>query len=147
MTTTTTGRAVDAGTVKALKMSYANMVRWGTDSVRSSWRFGQTIDSFTDSYTMAQLADAMDLSTSTLNRYARFYRAFQRPDLALQVAERLETFNIDTIFELRNQLGPVERHTLQGRRFRYRCNHCQSTDVARVEYDPATGAEVEVDDE
>ena len=137
MTTTTTGRAVDAGTVKALSLSYKSLVKAGNDSVRSAWRFGQTVDSFTDAYTLAQLADAMGLSAGTLYRYARLYRAYQRVELAIAASEQLETFNIDIIWQLQNQLGPIEHgRPMAGRRYRYTCNHCHSTDVARVEIDP-----------
>jgi hypothetical protein len=138
MRATTSGRAVDAGTASLLAQAYKSLVKAGNDSVRSAWRFGQTIDSFTDDYTMAQLADAMDLSTGTLHRYARLYRAYQRPELALRASEQLETFNIDIIWQLQNQLSPVEHgRPMAGRRYRYTCNHCHSTDVGRIEIDPA----------
>jgi transcriptional regulator with XRE-family HTH domain len=141
MTTTTPGRAVDAGTLELLADAYANLVRAGTDSVRAAWRFGQTIDSFTDhaiGYTMAVLADAMGLSASTLYRYRRFYAAYQTPELAIRASKKLETFNIDIIWELQNQLSPVDHRPLAGRRFRTFCTHCRSSDVARVEIDPQT---------
>jgi transcriptional regulator with XRE-family HTH domain len=133
--TTTTGRGIDAGTLQALKMSYRTLVKAGDNSVRAAWRFGQTIDSFTDAHRQADLADAMGLSVSTLNRYLRFYRAYQRPELAIQASDELETYNIDTLWELQTQLNPRIGRTrpLGGRHFRYRCHHCQSTDVGREE--------------
>lgn len=134
MTTTTPGRAVDAGAVKALRMSYDSLVRAGHDSVRSAWRFGQTIDSFSDAYTLAQLAEAMELSVGTLNRYRRLFAAYQRPELAIAASEQLETYNIDIIWRLQAQLMPIEHgRPLAGRRYRYRCQHCHGTDVAREE--------------
>jgi hypothetical protein len=134
-TTPTTGRGVDAATSRALIMAYKSLVKAGNDSVRAAWRFGQTIDSFTDAYKQTDLADAMGLSVSTLHRYLRLYRAYQRPELALEASEQLETFNIDVLWELQTQLHPpVERgRSLAGRHFRYRCQHCQSTDVGREE--------------
>jgi transcriptional regulator with XRE-family HTH domain len=142
--TTTTGRIVDEATARALRMSYQSLVKAGTDSVRAAWRFGQCIDSFSDAYTQRDLADAMGLSVSTLHRYRRFYAAYQRPELALAASEQLETFNIDIIWELQNQLRPVEHgRPMAGRRFRYRCQHCQATDVRREEItDPAELAEL-----
>lgn len=134
MTATTSGRAVDASALRALKLSYQSLVKSGGDSVRAAWRFGQTLDSFTDKYTGLQIADAMELSVSTIARYLRFYRAYQRPEQAIAASDQLETYNIDIITELQTQLGPVEHaRPLAGRRFRYRCQHCQSTEVAREE--------------
>jgi hypothetical protein len=134
MTASTTGREVDASAVRALRMSYKQLVKAGGDSVRASWRFGQCIDSFTDHYHQRQLADAMDLSVSTIARYLRFYRAYQRPELAVAASEQLETYNIDIITELQTQLHPIEHgRPYAGRRFRYRCQNCQHTDVKREE--------------
>jgi hypothetical protein len=134
MTTTTPGRAVDAGTVRSLQASYKLLVKAGEGSVRSAWRFGQCIDSFMDAYTKAQLADAMGLSVGTLGRYHRLFVAYQRPELAVEASEQLETFNIDIIWELHDQLHPVKHgRPMAGRRYRYRCGHCQSTDVHREE--------------
>jgi len=114
--TTTPGRRVDAGTLNTLELSYAGLVKAGQDSVRAAWRFGQCVDSFTDAYTLIQLADAMDLSIGTLYRYRRLYAAYQRPELALEAAEQLETFNIDTIWRLQNDLHPVTHgRALRGR--------------------------------
>lgn len=134
--TTTPGRRVDAGTLNTLEMSYHGLVKAGQDSVRAAWRFGQCVDSFTDSYYLYQLADAMNLSAGTLYRYRRLYAAYQRPELALQAAEQLETFNIDTIVQLQNDLHPV-RHgrPLAGRHWRSKCHHCGSNDVGREEID------------
>ena len=107
MTDVTTSRIVDAKTARALSMAYKSLVKAGNDSVRAAWRFGQTIDSFSDSYKQYELADAMGLSVSTLHRYRRLYLAYQRPELALKASEELESFNIDVIYELQNQLNPV----------------------------------------
>lgn len=137
MTTTTPGRKVDAGTLRSLRMSYGKLVKAGNDSVRAAWRFGQNIDSHSDAYTQLQLADAMELSVSTLARYLRLYRAYERPELAVEASAQLETYNIDTLTELAGQLSPVEHaRPLAGRKFRYRCQHCQSLDVGREEYEP-----------
>jgi hypothetical protein len=147
MTTTTTRRAVDAGTVRALQMAYRGLVKAGNDSVRMAWRFGQTIDSFTDTYTMAQLGDAMELSVGTPNRYARLYRAYQRVELALEASAQLETFNIDLIFQLQNMLRPVEHgRPMAGRRYVYTCRACHSHDVGRQEIDPETGLVMQLED-
>jgi hypothetical protein len=139
MTTTTPGRAVDAGAVHTLELSYAQLVRAGEGSVRAAWRFGQTIDSLTDAYTKGQLAEAIGLSTGTLNRYHRLFGVYQRPELAVEASERLQTYNIDLIWALQAQLMPIEHgRPLAGRRYRLRCHHCQSTDVGREEVtDPA----------
>jgi transcriptional regulator with XRE-family HTH domain len=142
MTTTTLGRAVDAGTVRALSMAYRQLVKAGNDSVRAAWRFGQAIDSTSDAYTRQEIAEAMELSVSTIARYLRFYRAYQRPELAEQAAAQLETYNIDLITELQDQLRPVEHRPLAGRRFRFRCLHCHSTEVAREEIPEDELAEV-----
>ncbi len=127
-------------------MAYKSLVKAGNDSVRAAWRFGQTIDSFTDAYKQSDLADAMGLSVSTLHRYRRFYHAYQRPELALEASEQLETYNIDTLWELQTQLHPVEHaRPLAGRHFRYRCHHCQSTDVGREEV-PEDDAKAEAEE-
>lgn len=142
MTATTAGRAVDAGTVRTLKLAYKGLVKAGNDSVRAAWRFGQTLDSFSDSYTQIQLADAMDLSVSTIARYQRLYRAYQRVEEALEASAQLETYNIDVITELQNMLKPVEHgRPLAGRHWRSVCRTCHGTDIARVEID-ADGNEI-----
>jgi hypothetical protein len=145
--TQATRATVDAGTRQLLTRAYRSLVKAGNDSVRMAWRFGQTIDSFTDAYTMAQLADAMELSVGTLNRYARLYRAYQRVELALEASAQLETFNIDLIFQLQNQLKPVEHgRPMAGRRYVYTCRSCHSHDVGRQEIDPETGLVLELED-
>jgi hypothetical protein len=140
----TTGHLVDAQVQAALQLSYSQLVRAGEGSVRAAWRFGQTIDSFTDAYTMAQLAGALRLSTGTLNRYHRLFGAYQRPELAVEASEKLGTFNIDLIFQLQADLSPIQpARPYAGRRYRYRCNHCHRTDVAREEFDPETGLAID----
>jgi hypothetical protein len=132
--TTTTGRPVAAGMAATLEESYSALVKSGRDSVRAAWRFGQCCDSFTDDFTVKEQAEALDLSSGTIARYLRFYRAFQRPELAVEASTRLETYNIDLITEMAGSLKPVEHgRPLAGRRYRYRCHHCDSIDVAREE--------------
>jgi len=146
MTATTPGREVDAATVHTLKLSYAELARFGADSVRAAWRFGQCLDSFTDTYTRRQLADAMDVSVSTIMRYLKLHAAYQRPELAVAASEALETYNIDIITELHDQLGPVEHaRPYAGRRYRYRCTHCHQVGMAREEYDPDSGLTINPD--
>lgn len=136
MATTTPGRRVDAGTVSALEMSYHGLVKAGQESVRAAWRFGQCIDSFTDMYTQAQLADAMNLHVGTLYRYHRLFAAYQRPELALEASRQLETYNIDTIVQLQNDLHPVTHgRPLAGRHWRSTCRNCGGHDVGREEVD------------
>ena len=129
-----TGRAVDGQTVRLLREARAELVRAGRDSVRSSWRFGQAIDSTSDRYTRAQLAEAVELSVGTLGRYLRLYHAFQRPELAEAASQQLETFDIGIIAELAGMTKPVEHaRPYAGRRYRYRCQHCHGTEIAREE--------------
>ena len=136
MTATAAGREVDTRTARALKLAYRSLVKAGDDSVRAAWRFGQTLDSFSDAYTQLQLADAMGLSVSTIQRYRRLHAAYQRPELALEASRQLETFNIDTITELQNQLGPVQHgRPMAGRHYRYVCRNCGSDEVGRDEID------------
>jgi hypothetical protein len=152
MTTTTatsTGRAVDAGTVRTLQLSYAQLVKAGGDSVRAAWRFGQTLDSFSDAYSQRQLADAMSLSVSTIARYKRLYHAFQRPELALAASDQLQTYNIDTITELQDQLMPVGHgRPLAGRHWISTCRTCGSHEIRRDEIlpDDADGDDQEQQD-
>lgn len=136
MTTTSPGRRVDAGTVSTLNLSYQGLVKAGENSVIAAWKFGQCIDSFSHMYTMLQLADAMELSYGCLYRYHRLYLAYQRPELALEVAHQIESFNIDSIWQLRNDRKPV-RHgrPLAGRHWRGKCHNCGSHDVGREEVD------------
>jgi hypothetical protein len=152
MTTTTgptqTGRAIDADAATMLWASYQECRRYGNDSVRAAWRFGQCIDSFTDAYTMGELAEIVGLSTGTLARYRRLYGAYQRPDLAVKASEQLQTFNIDLIYGLQNDLRPVgHARPMAGRRYRYRCTSCQGTEVEREEIDPETGLALELEAE
>lgn len=140
----TTARPVDGGTVQTLTESYGQLVKAGDGSVRAAWRFGQCLDSFSDAYTQLDLADAMGLSTGTLRRYRRLYHAYQRPELAEAASHALETFNVDLLVELQDQLNPVRHQTNRGKRFRYRCDHCHGTEVTREQItDPAELAELE----
>jgi len=140
-----TGRMVDGETARLLREGYGALVKAGRDSVRAAWRFGQMIDSTSDRYTRADLADALDLSVGTLGRYLRLYHAYQRPELAEQAAAELETYNIDVIVELHDQLHPVKHaRPYAGRRYRYRCHSCKSTDIQREEItDPDELAELD----
>ena len=136
MATTTPGRSVDAGTVNALNDSYSHLTKAGEDSVIAGYKFGQCVDSFSHLYTMAQLADSMNLSAGTLYRYTRLYLAYQRVELAVQAARQLETYNIDLIWRLQNDLHPVVHgRSLRGRHWRSKCHHCGSDDVGRIEVD------------
>ena len=140
MTTTTSrlslvGRMVDGEATRELRESYATVTASNRDSVRASWRFGQRLDSYSDQYTRAQLADAVNLSTGTVQRYLRLYRTYQRPELAEDAARQLETFNIDLIVEMSR---PVHGRQMGGRRFRYRCTSCHGVEITREEItDPA----------
>jgi hypothetical protein len=134
MTTQTTGRAVATEDAAFLKEHYLGLVKWGKGSVRAAWRFGQALDSRSDLYTRKQLAAAVGVTSGTVTRYLRLYHAYQRPELAEEASEALETFNIDVIAELHDQLVPVERgRSLAGRRWRLTCGHCHSTEIHRVE--------------
>jgi hypothetical protein len=131
-----TGKEVDARTEHVLRLAYRGLVKAGKDSVRAAWRFGQAIDSCTDSYTLLQLAGALGVHPGTVSRYLRLYRAYQRPELALEASEQLETYNIDVITALQHMLHPVEHgRPLAGRHWTSVCRVCHSTDVARVEVD------------
>lgn len=126
---------VDEGTARMLATAYRALVKSGNDSVRAAWRFGQVLDGCSEAFSQLQLADALNLSKSTIARYLRLYRAYQRPELAVEAATQLETFNIDLITELQNHLKPVDHRTLAGRHFRYHCTSCGSTEVHRQEID------------
>jgi len=129
-----TGRAVDGETARLLSEAYGALVKAGRDSVRAGWRFGQMVDSTSDRYTRLEMANALHLSVGTLGRYLRLYHAYQRPELAEQAAASLESYNIDVIVELHDQLYPVAHaRPYAGRRYRYRCQHCQSTEINREE--------------
>ena len=137
MTTTTTGRTVDVADLAFLTEHYGNLVKAGNNSVRQAWRFGQALDSRLDSYTRKAIAEAMNLSVATIGRYLKFYYAYQRPELAEQAAELLETFNIDIITELRDDLAPIGHgRPMAGRHYRYRCTNCGGHEVRREEIDP-----------
>jgi len=132
----TTSRKVDARTVRVLQLAYQGLVKAGDDSVRAAWRFGQALDSFSGTWTQLQLADALELSVSTLARYLRLYHAYPRPELALEASEEMETYNIDTLVELQGQRHPVAHGgPLAGRHWTYTCRNCRSHDVVRVEVD------------
>ena len=147
MTATTAGREVDAFAVTTLKQSYGELARFGADSVRAAWRFGQCLDSHMDRYTQRQLADALNLSVGTIKRYMKLYGAYQRPELAVEASEALQTFNIDLIVELQGQLMPVEHaRPYAGRKFRYRCTSCHQLTVEREEYDPDSGDTINRDE-
>lgn len=126
---------VDEGTARMLATAYGALVKAGSDSVRAAWRFGQVLDGCSEAFSQRQLADALNLSVSTLSRYLRLYRAYQRPELAVEAGKQLQTFNVDLIVELQNQLKPVEHRSLAGRHFRYTCHSCGSRDVQRLEVD------------
>jgi hypothetical protein len=137
MTTPTTTTRIDAGMAATVQASYAELTRPGNDSVRAAWRFGQCLDSFTDTHTRAELAVAADLSPATIGLYLRFYRLYERPELAVAASAALETFSITLLCELADMRTPVERaRPMAGRRYRYRCRHCDGTDIAREEIDP-----------
>lgn len=136
MTTTTSRRGVDPSAISELQTAYRSLVKAGKDSVRMAWRFGQALDSKADDWTRAELADALDLSVATIYRYTRFYAAYQRPELAVAASDQLETYNIDTLWRLQNDLMPVQHgRPLAGRHFRYVCRHCGHHEVGREEID------------
>jgi hypothetical protein len=132
------GREVDQEAGRELRELYGVVVSSNRDSVRASWRFGQRLDSYSDDYTRAELAIAVGLSVSTVQKYLRLYRAYQRPELAQQAAEQLETFNIQLIIDLQDRRPVAHGRPLGGRRYRYRCAHCSGVEIHREEItDPA----------
>jgi len=137
MTTTTAeiaAQVVADADAAVMRLAHQQLVKWGVGSVRASWRFGQTLDSFSDAYTRKEIAGALRVSVSTVQRYLRFYHAYQRPELAEQASASLETYNIDALTELQDGILPRDgRGSLAGRRFRYRCEHCHSTEIRREE--------------
>lgn len=143
-TSATTGRALAPSALAALQTSYRSLVKAGHGSVQSAWLFGECIDGYSHTWTMRELADALDLSPGTLGRYHRLYLAYQTAELAVEASDRLGTFNIDLIWSLQAHLNPIQpARPYAGRRYRYTCKSCHSQDVARVEYDPDTGLEVD----
>lgn len=136
--TTTTG--IESGVEKMLNDAYHALVKAGKDSVRAAWRFGQCLDSATDRYYLKELAEVVGVSAGTVSRYLRFYRAYQRPELAIKASEQLESANIDLIWGMQMNLmpQPVEHRSLAGRKFRYTCHNCHSNDIGRIEVDPDT---------
>jgi predicted transcriptional regulator len=135
MTTAAANQAQFDGIVADLKDAYSQLVKAGDDSVRAAWRFGQRLDSYSDQFTQKVIASLLGLSTTTIRKYTRLYNAYQRPELAQRASELLETYDVGILTELVNDLdrGPVEHSTNAGRRYRYRCSHCQSVDVKREE--------------
>lgn len=137
--TALTGKDVDPSVARLLRRSYANLVKAGHNSVRAAWRFGQTLDSFSDrftGYTQLQLAGATGLSPGTVYKYRRFYGLYQSPELAVQASEDLETYDIGILIALQGQLAPVAHgRPLAGRRWQHSCRTCGSTDIARLEID------------
>jgi len=116
-----------------LRDAYRSVTRASGNSLRAAWRFGQVLDGFSDRYTRAEMAHMLELSPATVYRYHRFYGAFQRPELAMELAEKMETWNLDLLIAE----GPAPVHRpLAGRHFRYRCHGCQSLEVVREEYEP-----------
>lgn len=141
---TTTRRPNGTGAIPELGLSYAQLVKWGEGSVEASWRFGMTIESLIRAYTKREMAESLGVTVGTINRYHRFFGAFQRPELAVEASELLETFNIDLLWKFAMDGNMPERgRAMAGRHFRYRCSACHRTDtVQREEYDPETGKTV-----
>lgn len=139
---TTTGRTIDQAAFEALSASYQELRRYGTDSVRAAWNFGQLLDHFLapiTGYTQGMLAQALGISVGTVKRYLKLYEAYQRADLAVDASKALQTYDVGIITALRDDLRPVEHaRPYAGRRYQYRCNSCHGTDVAREELDPET---------
>jgi hypothetical protein len=141
MTATAPGREVDATALVALQKSYAKLVKAGNDSVIAAWQFGLVLEGLTargfpGRYTNLQIADAMNLSVSTIARYKRLHAVFQRAELALEAARMLETFNIDVITALAGDLLPVGHgRPLAGRHWRMTCVNCGHHEIAREEVD------------
>lgn len=119
-----------------LRGSYSQVSRSSGNSVRAAWRFGQMLDSMSDAYTRADMAIMVGVSVATISKYMKFYASFQRAELALDLAERIESWDVQVLI-LATETGDIPvRRPLAGRHYRYRCNHCHSDDIAREEYDP-----------
>lgn len=128
-------KGVDVG---LLKDAYQQVNRQAGNSVRSAWRFGQAIDSQTDYSTIRDISYVMGLSYATIHKYHKFYGCFQRPELAMELAEQIDSWDVQLLILTVEGGEAPERRPLAGRRFRYRCNHCHSDDIMREEFDPAT---------
>ena len=130
-------KEVSSRDARLLREAKGGLVKAGNSSVRAAWRFGQALDSFMDKYTQPQIAEAVGLSAGTVYKYRKFYGLYQRPELAVAASEQLETFDIGVLIALHGDLEPVEHgRPLAGRRWLYRCTHCQSTEIRREEIDP-----------
>jgi transcriptional regulator with XRE-family HTH domain len=137
MTDTTTDLgAATAGMVADLTDFYRQLVKYSLPGVRAAWRFGQRIDSYTDDWTVKEIAELMGLSSGTISRYLRFYGAFQRPELATDAAVALGTFNIYLLWRWAVYgVEPEQGRAPSGRHYRYTCRHCGGHEVGREEID------------
>jgi hypothetical protein len=127
--------------IAELNEKHRNLVKWGYGSIHAAWEFGDSLNKFFYAFmTKKAYAEAIGVSVATITRYMKLRDAYQRPELAQRAADILGTYDVSLITNLVDHLdaGPVGRSSLSGRRYRYRCSHCQSTEVKREEItDPA----------
>ena len=144
------GDRVDAADLNMLVAAYDGLVRAGDDSVRAAWRFGQVVDGLTDpkiGYYLKELAAAMSLHPGTLSRYRRLYSTYPRPELAIEAAHQLQSYNIGLLNVSADDLQPVAHgRPLRGRHWKGKCHDCGSNHVGRIEVD-ADGNPVVTDEQ
>jgi hypothetical protein len=103
--------------------AYEDLRSSGTRSIMAAYNFGQVVDALSNStYTLAELASAIDRTASMVSVYRKLYRRYPHVNALLRTAEEMGTYDVSRLAGT-NPLVPV--------RYVFICENCGSSDVAR----------------
>jgi hypothetical protein len=109
-------------TLDALVAAYASLVKAGRGSLSAAYKFGNVVEALHGIYTYGHMADALSISASTLNKYAKLYRMYPTEAVLLSVSDRMSTYDVSKLTS--SDAGTPLRYV-------YHCRNCGGTDVYR----------------
>lgn len=80
-----------------LREAYENLTKAGSTSLQAAYRFGAVCDALSGMYTQRSLAQAVGVSTSTINCYLRLFRRYPTEHALLHMAEELGTYDVSKL--------------------------------------------------
>lgn len=84
-------------TLDLLHTAYDALTKAGRDSLSKAYAFGNVVNALHGIFTYAQLAAELGVTTSTVAKYAKLYRAYDSEQYLLHVATELGTYDVGVL--------------------------------------------------
>lgn len=114
-------RAHRGETLELLHALYGDLRSSGARSLSAAYKFGQVIVALNPTFTYAELAAELNVSTPTVGKYAKLARKYANEALLLRTAEAMSSWDVTKLNS--EDAGVPVRSVLE-------CRACGSRDVA-----------------